>query len=84
MCTAIVCSVSAFAQTDTTFTYQGSLAESGQPANGSFNIDFSLWDALSGGNQVGSSVMFNGLSVSDGLFTVELDFGTIAFDNPSR
>ena len=68
------------AQTDTAFTYQGELRESGDPANGSYNIDFGLWDALSAGNQVGSSIEFNNLPVTDGLFTVELDFGAAAFD----
>lgn len=70
----------AMAQTDTTFTYQGSLTEAGEPADGSYNLDFSLWDALSGGNQVGSTIEFNGLAVTDGLFTVELDYGAGVFD----
>ena len=74
----------ATAQTDTTFTYQGSLVDSGALANGSFNLDFALFDALSGGNQIGSPVMFNGHLVVEGLFTVELDFGASAFDNSSR
>jgi len=68
------------AQTDSTFTYQGELKESGEPANGSYNLDFALWDAISGGSQVGSTIQFNGQPVSDGLFTVELDFGAAAFD----
>ena len=70
----------AAAQTDTTFTYQGELKESGEPANGSYNMDFALWDAMSGGSQVGSTIELNGLSVTDGLFTVELDFAAEAFD----
>ncbi len=73
-----------FAQTDTTFTYQGSLRESGAAANGSFNMDFSLLDALSGGSQVGSTVSVNGQGVADGLFSVELDFGANAFDGSQR
>ena len=68
------------AQTDTTFTYQGELTESGTPANGSYNMDFALWDALSGGNQVGSTIQFIAQSVTDGLFTVRLDFGADVFD----
>jgi len=71
---------SAAAQTDTTFTYQGELKESGEPANGSFDMDFSLWNAPSGGSQVGSTIQFNGQPVTDGLFTVGLDFGADVFD----
>ena len=84
LCAAIVCSTSAYAQTDTTFTYQGSLLNNGSAADGSFNLDFVLFDALIGGNQIGSEVMFNSHPVVDGLFTVELDFGALAFDNSSR
>ena len=36
-------------QTDTTFTYQGELKQNGNPANGLFNLDFSLWNAASDG-----------------------------------
>ena len=80
----LLAATSALAQTDTTFTYQGELKESGVPASGSYNIDVSLWDAASGGVQIGSTIMFNALPVSDGLFTVELDFGANAFDNTGR
>jgi endosialidase-like protein len=78
-CTAIVCSVSAFAQTDTTFSYQGELQEMGVPANGSFNLEFSLFDALSGGSQIGSTVTIAAQAVSDGIFRSQLDFGAQDF-----
>ena len=45
------------------------------------DIEFSLWDAVSGETQVGSTNTLNGVLVVDGRFTVELDFGTAAFDN---
>ena len=72
------------AQTDTVFTYQGELKENSGHANGFYNLDFSLWDSLAGGSQIGSELMFNDLPVVDGRFTVELDFGASAFDNSSR
>jgi hypothetical protein len=72
------------AQTDTTFTYQGTLAESGAPADGSFDLSFLLFDALSGGSQVGSTIDMNGVPVANGLLTVELDFEASAFDNTGR
>ncbi len=77
-------SSSVHAQTDTTMTYQGELRESGAPADGTYNIDISLWDAVTNGTQIGPEVMFNGLPVSGGLFSVELDFGASAFDNTDR
>ncbi len=74
----------AVAESSTTFTYQGRLLDGGVPASGSYNIDVSLWDALSGGGQISSTIVFNGLAVADGLFTVQLDFGASAFDNAPR
>ncbi|PHQ79002.1 MAG: hypothetical protein COB69_08840, partial [Phycisphaera sp.] len=67
------------AQTDTTFTYQGELKESSNAANGMYNMDFSMFDALAGGSQIGSTVSVAGEDVVDGLFRVELDFGALDF-----
>jgi len=42
--------MTAQAQT-TTFTYQGKLNNGGTPANGTYDLQFTLWDATSGGTQ---------------------------------
>ena len=36
------------------FTYQGKLTDGGTPANGTYDFEFNLYDALSGGSPVGS------------------------------
>ena len=72
------------AQTDTIFTYQGELKQSGEPANGTFNMDFSLWANLVAGEQIGSAIMLNNVDVNEGIFSVELDFGANAFNNAGR
>ncbi|MGB2895910.1 MAG: hypothetical protein WBB65_07095 [Anaerolineales bacterium] len=59
----------------TAFTYQGYITDTGNPANGSYNFAFKLYDDASAGTQVGSTVTKNAVTVSDGYFTVELDFG---------
>ncbi|GBC96256.1 hypothetical protein HRbin16_02058 [bacterium HR16] len=59
------------------FTYQGTLKTSGVPANGNYDFQFSLWTASSGGSQVGSTITRIGVSVGNGLFTTELDFGAV-------
>ncbi len=48
------------------------------------NFDFALYDAASGGNQVGSTVSKSSVSVSGGTFTVDLDFGSSAFNGDAR
>ncbi len=60
----------------TAFSYQGALSDGSQPANGNYNFEFRLYDSLSGGTQVGSSVIANGVTVTDGSFSVTLDFGS--------
>ena len=68
----------------TALTYQGRLLDAGEPANGLFNVDLSLWDHSAGGIQIGSTISFISLPISDGLFTVQLDFGANAFNNTDR
>ncbi|MEE4270136.1 MAG: hypothetical protein V2I67_00580, partial [Thermoanaerobaculales bacterium] len=57
----------------TAFTYQGELQESGTPVTGSGDFQFSLWDAASGGAQIGATVPVNSVAVADGRFTTSLD-----------
>ncbi|MHC4948138.1 MAG: tail fiber domain-containing protein [Planctomycetota bacterium] len=69
---------------DSTFTYQGRLDDNGVPADGAYDLQFTLWDAVSAGIQVGSTVSVLQVPVSDGLFTVEIDFGEGVFDGAAR
>lgn len=61
------------------FTYQGLLNKDGSPANGTCDFTFSLWNAASGGSQVGPSVTKTSVAVAAGIFTVALDFGDAPF-----
>ena len=63
----------------TAFTYQGRLTDGSGPANGTYDFEFRLYDAQSGGAQVGSILTQNDIPVTQGLFTVVLDFGTGRF-----
>ena len=66
-----------FASNGTGFTYQGKLIDGGVPANGTYDFQFRLFDALISGNQVGSTITQPGVTVTNGLFTVQLDFGNV-------
>jgi hypothetical protein len=59
------------------FSYQGKLAQNGVPANGSFDMQFYLRDAVSGGNPVGPTNAIAPIVVTNGLFNVILDFGPV-------
>ncbi len=76
---------SASAQT-TSFTYQGRLSDGSTPASGVYDMKFRLYD--SGGNPQGApdTVTLDnpGVQVTNGVFTVQLDFGAGAFDGTAR
>lgn len=57
------------------FTYQGRLNDTGAPANGLHDFRFKLFDAASGGTQVGTTLCVDNLQVTAGLFSATLDFG---------
>ena len=60
---------------DTAFTYQGRLNDGTNPANGEYDFQFYLRDTGSGGNPVGPTNGIGVVGVTNGLFTVTLDFG---------
>jgi hypothetical protein len=68
----------------TAFTYQGRLDAGGALANGSFDLRFAIYDAASGGNLLAGPLTNAAVAVSNGLFTVALDFGAGVFTGPAR
>jgi len=60
-------------------TYQGELADGAQVANGQYDFQFFLYDAEIGGVELAPSFVVDDAVVTDGIFTVQLDFG-FAFD----
>src|SRR5262245_24236974 len=66
------------------FTYQGRLKNGGSPANGQYDLVFKLYDALAAGSQVGSPITITNQTVTEGLFTVQLDFGPSVFWGEAR
>lgn len=62
----------------TAFTYQGYLEDGSGPVNDSCNFTFRLYDAVNGGNQVGPTVNQSNVTIGQGYFSTELDFGSTA------
>ena len=69
----------AFAQGTTAITYQGRLNAATGPASGSFDMTFAVYDANVAGNFIAGPVTNTAVAVSNGLFTVALDFGAGIF-----
>ena len=59
----------------TAFTYQGRLNDGANPANGSYDLRFIVYDNGVGGSQQGPVLTNSAIAVSNGLFTATLDFG---------
>jgi len=64
----------------TAFTYQGELQQLGNPANGTFDFQFDLYNVAIDGSPVTTTVQSDDAVVVDGIFTVELNFGSAVFN----
>lgn len=67
----------------TGFTYQGHLKNNNAPYSGLCDFQFGLYDALTAGTRLGL-VGFKNVPVTEGYFTVVLDYGIGMFTGESR
>jgi hypothetical protein len=85
---ALTSAVSAQAPLGTVFTYQGQLELAGQPVNNTADFEFTLWDAESAGNPIGAMSPVDEVTLTDGVFTVQVngnnEFGGDAFNGEAR
>lgn len=65
------------------FTYQGRIQADGEAVTDAADFQFTLWNAASGGAQVGSVINMT-LTPDDGLFSANLDFGVAALNGDAR
>jgi hypothetical protein len=65
-------------------TYQGFLTEDGQPADGEYDFSFTLFPTLTGGAPITTTIQVSDVTVTDGVFTVALDFGADVFTGEPR
>jgi hypothetical protein len=68
----------------TAFTYQGHLNDGSNPAQGIYDLRFTIYDLDSGGSLVAGPLTNSPVSVSNGLFTATLDFGPGVFAGDAR
>lgn len=68
----------------TAFVYQGQLGSGGTAANGSYDLQFTAYDAFTNANIIGGPIINANVPVTNGLFTTAIDFGTGIFTGPSR
>ena len=66
----------------TQFTYQGRLTDANvvSPTNGTYEMRFRAFDAPTGGNLLPTIVNLPAVQVVNGVFTVQLDLGSVGFN----
>src|ERR1700723_846769 len=80
---AVLVGVHQAAAQGTVFTYQGQLTDGSQPANGTnYGMVYYLYNVPTGGTALGNLGIAS-ITVSNGLFTTPLDFGS-QFDGTPR
>ncbi len=65
------------------FTYQGSLKTGGTAVTGTYDFQFDICDAPTGGNVL-ATIARSGVSVANGIFTVNLDASETVFSGAER
>jgi hypothetical protein len=76
---SLVISTANISAQSSAFTYQGRLTDAGAGPNVPFDFTFKLFAASSGGSQIGIDVLRDDVQVTNGIFTVSLDFGSSPF-----
>lgn len=75
----ILCAAAAVYGQTTAFTYQGRLTDASLPPTAQYDFIFRLFN--SGGTQLGGDLARDDVQVTNGIFTVSLDFGSANFLN---
>ncbi len=68
----------------TALSYQGRLSQDGALVEGNYDLTFAIFEGAGAGNQIGPMLVRNPVAVTNGLFTVTLDFGSAVFTGPAR
>lgn len=79
----LLTALNSFAQT-TAFNFQGRLNDGSSPANGQYDLQFKLFDGITGGAQIGTTLSRPNLTLINGVFSTTLNFGATAFESGNR
>jgi hypothetical protein len=68
-------------QSCASITYQGRLSNAGAAATGNYDLQFTAYDALTGGTPQSDAVIVENVPVTNGIFTVQINFGSALMGN---
>src|SRR4051812_3267315 len=69
-----LCALATAQPLTTAFTFQGEMRSGATPASGLHDLRFRLYDAATGGAQVGPTLCSDNVTLAEGRFAVLLDF----------
>jgi len=75
-----ICQLSDSYAQGTAFSYQGQLTSGGSPVEGSYDLQFALYDTNAGGCAVAGPITNLATAISNGLFCACVDFGPGVFN----
>ena len=81
---ALCASVNRIKAQGTAFTYQGRLQNNGGPVSGSYDLTFTLFSSNTGGAALAGPITNSAVRVSNGLFTVTIDFGSSVWNGATN
>lgn len=79
----LLITMTAFSQTSA-FNFQGRLNDGSNPANGRYDLQFKLFDSITGGTEVAPVNDRPNLLLINGVFSTTLDFGALAYTSGQR
>src|SRR5438874_6523899 len=81
---AVLAGIHAATAEATTLTYNAQLLQNGYPADGFYDVCFTVFEHWGGGNQVGGTLKVGPVPVRDGLLTYTLECADEIFTLPAR
>lgn len=81
---AVLPALAPAADVGSAFTYQGQLVEDGSPAGGDYDFEVALYATETGPGLIATTVTVINVTVENGLFALDLDFGASAFNGQKR
>jgi hypothetical protein len=79
ICAALLCFAVPVAAAS--FNYHGNLQDGGKPADGSYDLELTLYPAAQGGRVIGGPLVVYKVPVHNGAFSTSVDFGALAQPN---
>ena len=73
LCTLLACGAAVINAQTSAFTYQGRLNDGATAATGTYDFQFKVFTAVTGGTQQGITVTKTAVPVISGIFTVQID-----------